>query len=187
MAGPQKAHWHHLGKLGLVPNHSITRKSWGELTTNELFAFLRLRTNVFFVEQRIDEEELDDRDPHPTTEHVWIEDDRGVAAYLRLVLLAEPEYRDARRLPGRVVVRADRRGEGLAKRLMEHVVGSYGHEPLLLHAQSYIAPLYARFGFESFGSEYLEAGIPHISMYRVGRDPEGQPTPSMWETEPRER
>jgi ElaA protein len=152
-----------------VPNHSITRKTWPELSTDELFAFLRLRTTVFFVEQRIDEEELDDRDPDPRTEHLWIADERGVAAYLRLVLLDEPEYGGARRLPGRVVVRADRRGEGLAKELLEHVIELHGDEPLLLHSQSYVAPLYESFGFEPFGDEYIEAGIPHISMYRAGR------------------
>jgi ElaA protein len=159
----------HIRKLAPVPNHSITRKTWPELSTDELFAFLRLRTAVFFVEQRIDEEELDDRDPDPRTEHLWIEDERGVAAYLRLVLLDEPEHRGARRLPGRVVVRADRRGEGLAKALLEYVIELHGHEPLLLHSQSYVAPLYEAFGFEPFGEEYVEAGIPHISMYRAGR------------------
>jgi ElaA protein len=40
---------------------------------------------------------------------------------------------------------------------------------MLLHSQEYIAPLYAKFGFESFGESYIEAGIPHISMYRAGR------------------
>jgi len=155
-------------KLAPVPNHSITRKTWPELSTDELFAFLRLRTAVFFVEQRIDEEELDDRDPDPRTEHLWIEDERGVAAYLRLVLLDEPEHRDARRLPGRVVVRADRRGEGLARELLGRVLELHGHEPLLVHSQSYVAPLYESFGFVPFGEEYVEAGIPHISMYRAG-------------------
>jgi ElaA protein len=159
----------HLRKLAPVPNHSITRKTWPELSTDELFAFLRLRTAVFFVEQRVDEEELDDRDPDPRTEHLWIEDDRGVAAYLRVVLLDEPEYRGARRLPGRVVVRADRRGEGLAKRLLAHVIELHGNEPLLLHSQSYVAPLYESLGFVPFGEEYIEAGIPHISMYRAGQ------------------
>ena len=152
-----------------MPNHSITRKTWPELSTDELFAFLRLRTAVFFVEQRIDEEELDDRDPDPRTEHLWIADERGVAAYLRLVLLDEPEHRGARRLPGRDVVRADRRGEVLAKDLLEYVIQVHGDEPLLLHSQSYVAPLYQSFGFVPFGEEYIEAGIPHISMYRAGR------------------
>lgn len=144
-------------------------RTWGELTVDEFFEIARLRTDVFFLEQRIDEEELDERDREETTEHVWIADECGVAAYLRVVVDAEPEAgnRDARRLIGRVVTRADRRGEGLAGRLLDHVIERHGLEPLALHAQSYIQPLYASRGFESCGREYLEAGIPHVTMYRA--------------------
>jgi ElaA protein len=144
----------------------VCTKSWGELTTEELYSFLKLRTDVFFVEQRIDEEELDNRDQEPTTEHYWIADDLGCAAYLRVLVDPEAEHLDARRIIGRVVVRSDRRGEGLAQKLLERVLERYGREALLLHSQEYIAPLYARFGFEPFGEVYSEAGIPHISMYR---------------------
>lgn len=143
-------------------------KPWGELTTDELYSWLKLRTDVFYLEQNIDEEELDNRDQEPTTQHFWIADDDGAAAYLRVLLDAEPEHRDARHVVGRVVVRADRRGEGLAVLLLERVFADYPGEPMLLHAQKYIAPLYAKVGFEAFGEEFVEAGIPHISMYRAG-------------------
>lgn len=144
-------------------------RTWGELGLDEFFEIARVRTEVFFLEQRIDEEELDERDREETTEHVWIADDRGVAAYLRVVVDAQPQEgnRDARRLVGRVVTRADRRGQGLARRLIEYVIERHGHEPLALHAQSYIQPLYAALGFEPYGDEYVEAGIPHVSMYRA--------------------
>lgn len=144
-------------------------RTWGELSLDEFFEIARVRTEVFFLEQRIEEEELDERDREETTEHVWISDDRGVAAYLRVVVDARPQEgnRDARRLIGRVVTRADRRGQGLARRLIEHVIERHGHEPLALHSQSYIQPLYAALGFEPYGDEYLEAGIPHVSMYRA--------------------
>ncbi|MCU1422652.1 MAG: family N-acetyltransferase [Microbacteriaceae bacterium] len=145
---------------------SVVRKAWSQLTTDELYSLLKLRTDVFFVEQRIDEEELDWRDSEPATEHLWIADDRGTAAYLRVIEDAEPSFRDARRLIGRVVVRADRRGEGLAQALIAEVLATHGHEPLLLHSQEYIAPLYAKFGFEPHGDVYFEAGLPHILMYR---------------------
>jgi ElaA protein len=149
-----------------VPECSVVCKRWSELTTNELYDFLKLRTDVFFVEQRIDEEELDNRDQEPTTEHYWIGDETGTAAYLRVLSDALPQHRDAHRLFGRVVVRSDRRGEGLAHVLIAEVLRRYGSEPMLLHAQEYIAPLYAKFGFEAFGESYLEAGIPHVMMYR---------------------
>lgn len=147
----------------------MVRKSWGELSTRELYSFLKLRTDVFFVEQRIDEEELDNRDFEPTTEHLWIADDAGTAAYLRVLYDAEATGNDPRRTIGRVAVRADRRGEGLAKVLVARVIELYGTEAMALHSQHYITPLYAKFGFEEVGEVYLEAGLPHISMYRAGR------------------
>jgi ElaA protein len=156
-------------KLGTMPECSIAHKSWGQLTTLELYSLLKLRTDVFFVEQRIDEEELDNRDQEPTTEHLWVADATGVAAYLRVLVDAKSSHLDARHSFGRVVVRSDRRGEGLAQVLVARVMERYGHESMLLHSQEYIAPLYAKFGFESFGESYIEAGIPHISMYRAGR------------------
>jgi len=151
-----------------MPDCSVVSKTWSQLTTDELYDVLRLRTNVFFVEQKVDEEELDCRDQEPTTEHLWIADEKGVAAYLRVLVDAEPEHLDARRLFGRVAVRADRRGEGLAQILIERVIADHGHEAMLLHAQAYIQPLYAKYGFVPFGEPFVEAGIDHVSMYRVG-------------------
>jgi len=150
-----------------VPDCSVVEKSWGELTTTELYSFLKLRTDVFFLEQKIDEEELDDRDSEPETSHLWIADEQGIVAYLRVIVDAEPSHLDARRLFGRVVVRADRRGEGLAQLLIGRVIERHGHEAMLLHSQEYIAPLYARYGFEAFGEIYDEAGLPHVMMYRA--------------------
>ncbi len=152
-----------------MPECSVVQKSWSELTPAELYSFLKLRTDIFFVEQRIDEEELDNRDQEPTTRHLWIADDAGTAAYLRVLVDAEASYRDARRLFGRVAVRSDRRGQGLAALLIARVLEQYGHESMILHSQQYIAPLYRKFNFEEFGDVYLEAGIPHLSMYRAGR------------------
>lgn len=145
----------------------IVRRS-GEISTAELYSVLKLRTDVFFLEQHIDETELDWRDLEPETVHYVILDDAGAAACLRVLLDAEPEHRDARRVIGRVVVRADRRGEGLASRLLERAIADAGAEALLLHAQEYVAPLYAKHGFVAFGEVYAEAGIPHVSMYREG-------------------
>ena len=146
-------------------------RTWDQLTTAELYGFLRLRCDVFMWEQRADDEEMDGRDLEPTTRHWWIEDDRGVAAYLRVLTNAVPEHRDARQVVGRVAVRADRRGEGLARRLMLPVVAAFdaAGEASMLHAQSYVIGLYGRLGYEVYGDEYDEAGIPHRSMYRAPR------------------
>ena len=151
-----------------MPECSIAHKSWGQLTTLELYSLLKLRTDVFFVEQRIDEEELDNRDQEPTTEHLWIADTAGAAAYLRVLVDTTASHLDARHSFGRVVVRADRRGEGLAQKLVAMVLQQHGHESMVLHSQEYIVPLYGKFGFKVFGESYIEAGIPHVSMYRAG-------------------
>lgn len=172
-----------------MPECSVITKSWGELSLDELYDFLKLRTDVFLVEQRVDEEELDHRDREPATDHLWIADAAGTAAYLRVLVDATPTHLDATHLFGRVVVRADRRGEGLAQILVGEVMRRYGEHSMVLHAQEYIAPLYAKFGFESFGPAYLEAGISHISMYRtgtaVGTPIQATPRESRGLTEPR--
>ena len=149
-----------------MPDSSVIAKSWGELTTDELYSIVKLRTDVFFVEQKVDEEELDNRDQEPGTRHYWIADARGCAAYIRVLFNDQPEHRDAHRVIGRVVVRADRRGEGLAQALLTRSLEEFGDAAMLLHAQEYVAPLYAKFGFEEFGEPYDEATIMHISMYR---------------------
>lgn len=146
--------------------NSITVKAWSELTPTEVYEVARLRSNVFLIEQHVEEEELDGRDLEPGTLHWFIADERGIAAYLRTLVNPVAEHENAFRSVGRVVTRSDRRGEGLAQRLFAAVLERLVQEPLLLHAQSYIAPLYRKSGFVEFGEEYLEAGIAHISMYR---------------------
>jgi ElaA protein len=141
-------------------------KPWSELSTEELYAILKLRTDVFFIEQKIDETELDDRDREPGTVHYWLSSGDVVTAYLRVLLDAEPEHRDAARVIGRVVVHPEHRGAGLAQVLLQRAIDDFADRAMLLHAQDYIVPLYARFGFVSFGPAYLEAGIRHQSMYR---------------------
>jgi len=151
-----------------VTDSPVLAKSWSELTTSELYSFVKLRTDVFFVEQKVDEEELDNRDQEPGTRHYWIEDATGCAAYIRVLLNEEAEHLDARLIIGRVVVRADRRGEGLAQLLLARALEDFAGQPMLLHAQQYVAPLYAKFGFEEFGEPFEEATIMHIGMYRAG-------------------
>ena len=143
---------------------SVVQKTWGELSVDELYAFLKLRTDVYFVEQRIDEEELDNRDQDAV--HLWISDERGCAAYLRVLEYPEPGHLDAHWSFGRVAVRQDRRGEGLAQALIGRVMEQWGDRAMFLHAQEYIVPLYERYGFAVVGPVYIEAALPHVPMYR---------------------
>ncbi|MFT4123572.1 MAG: GNAT family N-acetyltransferase [Microbacteriaceae bacterium] len=144
----------------------VTVKPWAALGRDEFFEIASLRCQVFYVEQRVDEQEFDATDRAPDTLHAWVADAAGVAGYLRMTASERPELRDARRSFGRVAVRADRRGEGLARLLIDEVMARFGDEAMLLHAQEYIQPLYTGYGFEAVGGRYIEAGIPHVMMYR---------------------
>lgn len=156
--------------MPLDPVPTIVQKSWSELSTGELYEIVKLRTDVFYVEQKVDESELDRRDTEATTVHLWIAGENGdVAAYLRVLRDEVAEYEDAFRLPGRVVVGPAYRGRGLAQHLLARVIELFGSESLLLHSQSYITGLYAAFGFVAVGDEFVEAGIAHRTMFRAGR------------------
>jgi ElaA protein len=142
-------------------------KSFAELTTYELYEIARLRTDVFLMEQKADETELDGRDLEAATRHHWISgDDGSVLAYLRTLREDEPEHRDAHLVIGRVVTRKEARGRGLARALVDSVIAGNPGQAILLHAQEYVQGLYAKAGFEPFGGVYEEAGIAHIAMYR---------------------
>ena len=145
----------------------MIRKAFDELTPRELYEIAKLRTDVFFVEQKVDETELDYRDLEPATRHYWIADEDGsVLAYLRTLWDDEPQHRAAHVVIGRVVTRADARGRGLAGRLLAAAIADNPDDDVLLHAQEYAQALYAKAGFEPYGEVYLEAGIRHIGMYR---------------------
>lgn len=144
---------------------SIVVRAWSQLTRDEFFDIARLRSEVFYVEQRITEPDIDETDRDERTRHLWIADPRGCAGYLRAVELDDPQW-GARRSFGRLAVRADRRGEGLARQLVARVIADHGDEAIVIHSQQYVARLYADFGFEAVGEPFEEAGITHVAMLR---------------------
>ena len=131
-----------------------------DLDVPTLYALLKLRTDVFVVEQACPYPELDDRDLEAGTEHRWFADDDGPPAYVRL--LAEPD--GATRL-GRVVTRPDARGAGLARVLVERVLADHDG-PALAEAQAHLTGWYVALGFRVIGPEYLEDDIAHVPMQR---------------------
>ncbi|WP_431918237.1 GNAT family N-acetyltransferase [Micromonospora wenchangensis] len=138
---------------------------FAELDTRTFHDLLRLRIDVFVVEQRCPYPELDGRDVEPGTRHLWLAHDGVVRAYLRL--LADPG--GVVRI-GRVVVAPAARGGGLAGRLMTEALRLVGGRPCVLAAQAHLAGFYARHGFTVTGPEYVEDGIPHLPMRRSGAD-----------------
>jgi ElaA protein len=140
----------------------VRHAPWAGLDPATLHEIVRLRIDVFVVEQACPYPELDGRDVEPSTEHVWVSaPDAPVAACLRV--LAEP---DGARRVGRVVTHPSARGLGLAARLLSDVLARHADVPLVLDAQAHLAGWYARFGFVATGPEFDEDGIPHVPMRR---------------------
>ncbi len=142
--------------------------AFADLDGATLYALLRLRCDVFVVEQACAYPELDGRDTEPTTRHLWLTDDDGPdpVAYLRV--LADP---DGSARIGRVCVARKARGAGAAGRLMAAALALTGGRRCVLDAQSHLTAFYARFGFAPTGPEYLEDGIPHVPMARPATTP----------------
>ncbi len=142
---------------------AVRRATFDELDPATLYALLRLRTDVFVVEQRCAYPELDGRDAEPSTQHLWTQDEHGPTACLRL--LAD----DGVRRIGRVCTRVDARRRGLAADLVRAAVDLAGGEEVVLDAQSHLRAWYEGHGFTVTGPPFVEDGIPHVPMRRTGR------------------
>jgi ElaA protein len=128
-----------------------------ELDPTALYELLRLRSEVFVVEQQCAFLDLDGRDTEPTAIHLWLERDGRMVGYARI--LPGPDDTEL----GRVVTPLDQRGTGLGARLMREAIARIDG-PIRLKAQARLAEWYERFGFEVIDQPFLEDGIPHVPM-----------------------
>lgn len=138
---------------------SLHRASGTDISAADLYAALRLRAEVFVVEQVCAYLDPDGRDLDPGTTHLWLAAPDGtVAAYVRM--LSEPT--GGHRI-GRVVTDPAHRGQRLTGRLIDHAL-TIARRPVVLDAQSHLVHVYARHGFEPDGEEFVEDDIPHTPM-----------------------
>ena len=142
------------------PREEIRVASFQDLDATTLYALLRLRVDVFVVEQKCPYEELDGRDDEPGTRHVWLARGDEILAYLRIL-----DEGGTERI-GRVVTAAGARQGGYASRLMRHALEVIGNRPSTLAAQAHLTGFYSRFGYAEAGPGYVEDGIPHVPMRR---------------------
>ena len=136
-------------------------RRYEELTREELYAILRLRVAVFVVEQQCAYMELDNLDQGAL--HIWMEDEDGIAAYLR-VLDRGAESEDVS--IGRVI--SVRRRQGLGSRILAEGIKAardrFGAERIYVEAQTYAKGLYEKQGFRQVSEKFLLDGIPHVKM-----------------------
>ncbi|MEW1959189.1 GNAT family N-acetyltransferase [Kineococcus sp. NPDC059986] len=140
----------------------VREAALADLPPAVLYGLLRLRVDVFVVEQECAYPELDGRDLEPTCVHVWAEVDGAPVATLRVLRDA-----DGRGRIGRVATAREFRGAGVAARLMERALELLEGSNVVLDAQAHLQDWYARFGFVPQGDVFSEDGIPHVTMVRT--------------------
>jgi ElaA protein len=134
-----------------------------EIDIRVLYRILRLRQEVFVVEQDCPFVDLDGRDLEATTVHLWVDEDpEGPAVTACLRILANP---DGATELGRIVTAPPARGRGLGAELIERALSLTG-PPWVLKAQARLAGWYGIFGFRTSGPDFVEDGIAHVPMRR---------------------
>ena len=146
-------------------NYRHVLKSFQELSNEELYAILRLRGEVFIVEQNCPYLDLDNKDQKCF--HLMLYDEDRLAAYCRL-LPAGVSYSEIS--IGRVISSPSHRGTGVGKTVMklgiQYCEELFAAGPIRIGAQVYAIGFYEALGFVAEGEEYLEDDIPHVEMVR---------------------
>lgn len=146
-------------------NHEFQVHRFNTLTSEQLYAILQLRSEVFVVEQNCIFQDLDGYDQQ--SYHVMRYEKDELIAYCR-ILPAQLKYEEWS--IGRVVVKVSARGKKIAHDLMVFslkVIEEKKGAAVRLSAQSHLLNFYGSLGFESVGKSYLEDGIPHTEMFRM--------------------
>lgn len=140
-----------------------TIKPFLDLSLEELYDILALRTDVFVVEQECPYPEVDGRDKD--CQHVQVREGQELVAYLRIL----PRGLSFEEVSiGRVLVKQGHRSKGLARPMMQaaidFILTEWKENAIQISAQTYLERFYASLGFESVSEAYLEDGIPHVDM-----------------------
>ena len=136
---------------------------YNELTTNQLYNILKIRAEVFVVEQNCAYQDLDNKDNKAL--HLIGEINNEIIAYTRI--FKKGDYFTNSSI-GRVLVKKEFRKKELGKAIMEKSIEiikkNTKEEKIEISAQKYLTKFYKDLGFKKTGKEYLEDNIPHIKM-----------------------
>tara|TARA_B100000123_G_scaffold166951_1_gene123688 strand:- start:802 stop:1242 length:441 start_codon:yes stop_codon:yes gene_type:complete len=139
-----------------------TIKRYNDLSKDQFFDILKLRIEIFVVEQCCYYQELDNEDKEAF--HVSIYNDGIIVAVGRII----PNLHNKEVKIGRIAVKMEHRKKGLAYKMMKDIMNfiskKYKNFSVLLSAQTYLIEFYQLFGFKEIGNTYLEDGIEHINM-----------------------
>ena len=142
----------------------IVTKIFSELDKDELYQILRLRSEVFVVEQDCVYQDIDNKDQKAI--HLFYKEEEEIIGYTRI--FKKGDYYENPSI-GRVVVSKNKRGKDLGKEIMlesmKYIKNNIKAEKIELSAQMYLDTFYKDLGFYSKGEQYLEDGIPHQRMF----------------------
>ncbi len=140
-------------------------KQFNELDIHELYSILKLRVEVFVVEQNCPYPEIDDCDQGAI--HLMYVSNNQIEAYCRIIPAGEKYSLCS---IGRVIVKEEARGKGLARELMnraiEEIEKQWDVDTIQICAQSHLQKFYRSVGFNTISDEFDEDGIPHVYMTR---------------------
>ncbi len=144
-------------------------KPFKDLSIDELYELLKVRQEVFVVEQDCPYQDLDGLD-QASYHLMGRAEDGAICAYARILPagLSFPEVSI-----GRIITTSSGRGKGYGKLLLRVSIQTcfdlYGLCPIRIGAQTYLLRFYRSFGFDETGKDYLEDGIPHTEMLRAAK------------------
>ncbi|MEL6306209.1 MAG: GNAT family N-acetyltransferase [Bacteroidota bacterium] len=141
---------------------TISILSFDGLSRGQLYELLRLRSEIFVVEQECIYQDIDNKDQKAT--HVLGYLKNELVAYTR-VFGPEDYFKEAS--IGRVLVKSEHRVFGFGKKIVKASVEwltKQHQQSIRISAQTYLIDFYTELGFLSEGETYLEDGIPHINM-----------------------
>ena len=140
---------------------TLHKKTFQELTTDELYELLRVRSDVFVVEQNCVYQDLDYDDQKAI--HLWLTVDDKVVALTR-VCPADTHMKEIS--IGRVI--STERGKGYGKQIMLHAIEAaiehFDAKLIDIEAQEYAKGFYEGVGFKQSSEKFMLDGIPHIKM-----------------------
>ena len=152
--------------MSINPTIQWSTKHFSELTVDELYAMLRLRSEVFVVEQNCIFLDMDNNDQIAYHTMGWLDGELIATTRLFDVNQSYPGYQSI----GRVVGSPKHRGIGAGKALMQYSIAEcerlFGKHPIKIGAQLYLKKFYNEQGFEQAGEMYYEDEIEHIPMIR---------------------
>ncbi len=142
-------------------------KNFDSLTREDLYEILRLRSEIFVVEQNCVFQDMDEKDFCAL--HLFLKDEKTskIIAYTRLFKPGDYYFHAS---IGRVAVKKEYRKTGLGHQLMqkaiEEIEKKFQTKPIKIGAQLYLKAFYETHNFKQIDDEYIEDGIPHIHMIR---------------------